>query len=76
MQYADFRRAELPIGSGVVESAAKQFKQRVGGAGVSWLAEGWHNLLPLRAAVMSGTFDTFGVRSVPHKKCTRFVPNN
>ncbi|BCX04356.1 MAG: hypothetical protein KatS3mg053_2294 [Candidatus Roseilinea sp.] len=59
MQYADFRRAGLPIGSGVVESAAKQFKQRIGGAGMSWSAEGLHNLLPLRAALMSGTFDTF-----------------
>lgn len=59
MQYADFRQAGLPIGSGVVESEAKQFKQRIGGPGMSWSPEGLHNLLPLRAAVMSGTFDTF-----------------
>lgn len=59
MQYADFRQAGLPIGSGVVESEAKWFKQHIGGAGMCWSPEGLHNLLPLCAALMSGTFDAF-----------------
>lgn len=57
MQYHDFQQARLPIGSGTVESAAKQAKQRVSAAGMRWSRAGLDNLLPLRAAVMSGTFD-------------------
>jgi hypothetical protein len=57
MQYADFRAANLPIGSGTVESAAKRTKQRCSAAGMHWSNSGLCNLLPLRAAVMSDTFD-------------------
>ena len=59
MQYRDFQLAQLPIGSGTVESGAKQFKHRVSAAGMRWSRTGLENMLPLRAATMSGTFDTF-----------------
>lgn len=57
MQYRDFQHALLPIGSGTVESAAKQAKHRVSAAGMRWSRTGLDNLLPLRAAVMSDSFD-------------------
>lgn len=65
MQYQDFRAAGLPIGSGVVESGAKQTKQRVSAAGMRWSRTGLENMLPLRAAVMSGTFDSLWARICP-----------
>lgn len=57
MQYRDFQLAGLPIGSGTVESGAKQTKHRVSAAGMRWSRSGLQNLLPLRAAVMSNAFD-------------------
>jgi hypothetical protein len=59
MQYRDFQLAQLPIGSGTVESGAKQLKHRVSAAGMRWSRSGLENMLPLRAATMSGTFDPF-----------------
>lgn len=59
MQYRDFQLAQLPIGSGNVESGAKQFKHRVSAAGMRWSRSGLENMLPLRAATLSGTFDAF-----------------
>ena len=57
MQYRDFQLAALPIGSGTIESGAKQTKQRVSAAGMRWSRRGLENLLPLRAALMSNAFD-------------------
>ena len=57
MQYRDFQLAGLPIGSGTVESAAKQTKQRLSAAGMRWSRPGLENILPLRAALMSNAFD-------------------
>jgi len=39
------------------ESGAKQFKARFAGAGMRWSRTGAENLLPIRAAVLSGRFD-------------------
>jgi hypothetical protein len=36
MQYQEFREDGYPIGSGTVESAIKQFKSRLAGAGMRW----------------------------------------
>lgn len=36
MQYQEFREEGYPIGSGTVESAVKQFKARLSGAGMRW----------------------------------------
>lgn len=54
MQYQDLREEGWPIGSGVVESAAKQFKARVTGPGMRWSRAGAQNMLVLRAAILSG----------------------
>lgn len=59
MQYRDFQMAGLPIGSGTVESGAKQTKHRVSAAGMRWSRQGLENILPFRAALMSGSFDAF-----------------
>jgi hypothetical protein len=57
MNYLEMREEEWPIGSGVIESAAKQFKARFAGPGMRWSRKGAENLLPLRAAVLSHQFD-------------------
>jgi hypothetical protein len=57
MNYIELREQELPIGSGRVESGAKQFKARFSGPGMRWSRSGAQNLLPLRAAVLSARFD-------------------
>ena len=58
MNYLEMREEEWPIGSGMVESAAKQFKARFCGPGMRWSRQGAENLLPIRAAVLSRRFDT------------------
>jgi hypothetical protein len=57
MNYIELREADWPIGSGVVESGAKQFKTRFSGPGMRWSRTGAQHLLPIRAAVLSGRFD-------------------
>ena len=58
MNYLEMREGEWPIGSGMVESGAKQFKARFCGPGMRWSRQGAENLLPIRAAVLSRRFDT------------------
>jgi len=58
MQYLEFREEGYPIGSGMVESEAKQFKARFCGPGMRWSREGAQRLIPIRAAIMSHQFDT------------------
>jgi hypothetical protein len=58
MQYLEFREDGYPIGSGMVESEAKQFKARFCGPGMRWSREGAERLIPVRAAIMSHQFDT------------------
>lgn len=57
MNYLELRELAWPIGSGVVESGAKQFKARFSGPGMRWSRTGAQHLLPLRAAVLSHHFD-------------------
>lgn len=59
MNYRAFSQRRLPIGSGTVESAAKQFKSRFTQAGMRWSRQGAVNLMPFRAAAMSHDFDAF-----------------
>lgn len=56
MNYLEMREDNWPIGSGTVESAAKQFKARFSGSGMRWSRKGAENLLPIRAAVLSNRF--------------------
>ena len=57
MNYIERREEEWPIGSGMVESGAKQFKARFAGPGMRWSRSGAEHLLPIRSAVLSGRFD-------------------
>lgn len=57
MQYLEFREEGFPIGSGTVESAVKQFKQRLCATGMIWNAENAQRMLFLRASVLSNDFD-------------------
>jgi len=57
MQYLELREEGYPIGSGMVESGAKQFKARFCGPGMRWSREGIERLLPIRAAIMGNQFD-------------------
>jgi hypothetical protein len=67
MNYLEMREEGWPIGSGMVESAAKQFKARFCGPGMRWSRHGAQNLLPIRAAVLSHRFDALwtAARNLP-----------
>ena len=53
MQYHDYRIEGWPIGSGMVESGAKQFKARVTAAGMRWSRAGADNILTLCGAALT-----------------------
>lgn len=57
MQYAQFRAAGLPIGSGGVESGVKQYKHRLCGPGMGWSRPALRRMVHLRSAVLSDAFD-------------------
>lgn len=56
MQYQQFRAEGLPIGSGGVESAIKQFKHRLTGAGMRWSRQGAERMITIRSAILSDNF--------------------
>lgn len=58
MAYQTRQQEGYPIGSGMVESACKQFKARFDGSGMRWSRKGAENLLPIRSAVMGDSFDS------------------
>ena len=53
MDYPTFRRNGWPIGSGVTESAVKQFNKRVKGTEQFWSVPGVESILSLRALWLS-----------------------
>jgi len=57
MNYQEMREDGWAIGSGMVESACKQFKARFAGPGMHWSRAGAEKLIPVRAAIMSRRFD-------------------
>jgi hypothetical protein len=58
MAYSAYRRAGLPIGSGVTEAGCKVvFTQRFKESGMTWSLEGGAVILRLRLAVLSGVWD-------------------
>jgi len=57
MNYLELREEGYLLGSGMIESAAKQFKARFAGPGMRWSRPGITRLIPIRAAVLSHTFD-------------------
>lgn len=55
MQYAQFRKLRLPIGSGVTEAACKMvFTQRLKLSGMLWSKPGAQRILDLRVILVSG----------------------
>lgn len=57
MQYADYRRHGLHIGSGVTEAACKTvFAERMKRSGMTWGQEGGQVILDLRVLVLSGVW--------------------
>lgn len=60
MDYAEYRRQGLPIGSGVVEAACKTLVgHRFKRAGMRWSIGGGQSILNLRAALLSRRWDFF-----------------
>jgi hypothetical protein len=57
MYYLEMRADGWLIGSGVVESGGKRFKDRFTKSGMRWSRSGAEHLLPIRAAIMSRRFD-------------------
>lgn len=58
MQYSQYRRVRLPIGSGVTEAGCKVvFTQRFKQSGMTWGLEGGEVILRLRLAVLSGLWE-------------------
>jgi hypothetical protein len=57
MNYLELREEGYLLGSGMIESGAKQFKARFTGPGMRWSRDGISRLIPIRAAVLSHTFD-------------------
>jgi len=57
MQYLEMRSEGWLIGSGMVESGGKRFKDRFTRAGMRWSRSGAERLLPIRGAIMSRRFD-------------------
>lgn len=59
MDYQEYRRRGLPIGSGITEAACKTvFTQRFKESGMSWGIEGGSVILTLRLATMSQVWET------------------
>jgi hypothetical protein len=57
MQYAQYRRQGLPIGSGVTEAACKTvFAERLKRSGMTWGREGGQVIVDLRILVLSGVW--------------------
>jgi hypothetical protein len=56
MNYLEMRIQGWVIGSGMVESGAKQFKARLAGPGMHWSRAGAERLLPIRSAILSNRF--------------------
>ena len=57
MNYMELREQGWVIGSGMIESGAKQFKARFAGPGMRWSRDGAERLLPIRAAILGHQFD-------------------
>jgi hypothetical protein len=56
MNYLEMRMEGWLIGSGTVESGAKQYKERFTGPGMRWKRVGAEHLIPIRSAIMTGCF--------------------
>ena len=65
MQYADYRRVGMPIGSGVTEAACKTvFTQRLKRSGMAWKTEGGQVIVDLRVLHLSGIWQQVHTESL------------
>jgi hypothetical protein len=63
MRYPAFRAQGMQIGSGIAEAACKSVvSTRTKRSGMRWTPQGLDALLPLRTAVLNGSFDAFWQR--------------
>src|SRR4051794_31391285 len=57
LDYTEYRRNHLPIGSGVTEAACKTvFSQRLKRSGMAWSEEGGQRIVDLRVIHLSGVW--------------------
>lgn len=68
IDYARYKELDLPLGSGMVESACKWLiQQRFKGVGMRWSEDGFNHLLHLRLAWVNGRFAIlFGLALSPN----------
>jgi hypothetical protein len=67
LDYARFRQAGWPIGSGCMESACKWLiEQRFKGVGMRWSESGFNHLLHLRLAWANERFECLFARGSPN----------
>lgn len=72
MNYADYRKRGLMIGSGPVEAAAKTLVgQRLKRSGMRWTRKGGQQILNLRVHVQSKRFDAFWMWYLKHTDVTQ-----
>lgn len=58
MQYSEYKRVNLPLGSGIVEAACKTiYTQRLKLSGMRWSKAGAQTILNLRVVLLSGVWD-------------------
>jgi hypothetical protein len=68
IHYRDFERQQLPLGSGMVESACKwSIQQRFKGVGMGWSESSFNHLPILRVAWVNQRFDSL----FPHLTLSR-----
>ncbi len=68
MDYREYRRHGLPIGSGVTEAACKTvFTQRFKESGMTWKLAGGQTILVLRLAQLSGVWKTVYSTFLQHR---------
>lgn len=73
MDYVNYRRLRLPIGSGITEAACKVvFTQRFKQSGMKWTIAGGRPILALRVIALSGVWDE--VRSARFRSYTMPIP--
>ena len=77
MRYADYKEADLPIGSGVIEAACKTLvTQRMKNSGMRWSQEGGQAILTMRGWAQSGRFDrAWALISAKYKVRVRTIAN-
>ena len=75
MDYPEYRRQGLPIGSGVTESACKMvFAQRFKRSGMRWNAETGQIILDLRTIYLSGIWKETIARDLATREIPEPIP--